>query len=1022
MRHTIVLFRSFLIVMVVSGLGIARGDTGDPLPAAVGALDALLSDPAAARLDAALAGADLTAFDVVRKRYECVTGAAARGETILASGDAAVVRVEVAAQATLPLTHATGDFPPNWIVRLRRDGGRWQVASLAIPEADVAGALARATGAGARVAILAACPRFITPELARRICERGDALDSSSDSIHAAELADEARGIARECGSRAEEVRATWLTAKTLESREQFGAALKVYESAQAMAATAGDAALIAATAVGVAACHARNGDFSHTPELEKAYALALQLGDERTAAVARFRIGIVDEYAGRYAAALAKYAEAAERAKRAGDRLTEAGAVAQSGVAYEYMNHHDLSYDFVRRGIELFRQAGNIRGVIRNLRNLADMEAGDEHLDEAEQHLREVEALLEKAPNPRTTAYIAATRADIALKRHDMAAAERACMAGLPIAKQVGNESLVTIFTHDLGLVRFEQKRYEEAIALSTEAIALTRATPNFDTYWHAEVNLGNALAALGRVKEARDAYGKAVEAIERSDSDVASERDEQYFFSDKNDAYFQMFRTWIADRPDEAVLWVERAGARSLLDVLARGRRRSMRSLTAGERQQETTIEQSIAHLNVSLTEEQSRPAPDAARIEKLEASLAAARRAREVFTRGLYEHHPDLALARGEIPAPSIDEIRRAIPRDGAILEYAVLTSEAWGVVLTRDAAPRIFPIHAGAASLWRMTDRFVAQIDARDLRAHALSRKLYDLLVAPAGAALRGKKIVGIIADHALRNLPFQALSARDHHYFVEKHALFYAPSAAFLVWEGNHRPQRHDAAGQPILLAFGNPQIAEATATQARAYRRDESLSALPDAETEVRALQGIYGAGRTTLRVGAAATETEFKSIAGRYRILHLATHGMYDDTDPMYSHLVLARTPDENDDGLLEAREIVNLDLDTDLAVLSACETGRNEVRGGEGMIGLSWALLAAGCRTEVLTQTKVGSASARDLMIAFHRSLARRVPLATGRSVTLALQEAQVKMLRTRRRSHPFYWAPFITVGNGW
>ena len=90
----------------------------------------------------------------------------------------------------------------------------------------------------------------------------------------------------------------------------------------------------------------------------------------------------------------------------------------------------------------------------------------------------------------------------------------------------------------------------------------------------------------------------------------------------------------------------------------------------------------------------------------------------------------------------------------------------------------------------------------------------------------------------------------------------------------------------------------------------------------------------------------------------------------MYDDADPMYSHLVLAQKPGDREDGLLEAREIVDLDLHADLVVLSACETGRGMFRGGEGMVGLAWAFLGAGCpatvvsmRYQMLTTTSSGT-----------------------------------------------------------
>ena len=100
---------------------------------------------------------------------------------------------------------------------------------------------------------------------------------------------------------------------------------------------------------------------------------------------------------------------------------------------------------------------------------------------------------------------------------------------------------------------------------------------------------------------------------------------------------------------------------------------------------------------------------------------------------------------------------------------------------------------------------------------------------------------------------------------------------------------------------------------------------------------------------------------------------------------------------------------------MHADLAVLSACETGRGRPGAGEGVIGLSWAFFVAGCPTTVVSQWKVESASTTELMLAFHRNLR------SGRSKALALQAAALKLLRESRYRHPFYWAGFVVVGDG-
>ena len=111
-------------------------------------------------------------------------------------------------------------------------------------------------------------------------------------------------------------------------------------------------------------------------------------------------------------------------------------------------------------------------------------------------------------------------------------------------------------------------------------------------------------------------------------------------------------------------------------------------------------------------------------------------------------------------------------------------------------------------------------------------------------------------------------------------------------------------------------------------------------------------------------------------SEAGQASILHFTTHGALNNASPMYSYLKLAEGG-PNDDGLLEAWELMQLDLKAELAVLSACETARGRIGAGEGVIGFSWAMFIAGVPSTVVSQWKVESASTRDLMVNFHRGI---------------------------------------------
>ncbi|PYP82253.1 MAG: hypothetical protein DMF61_26975 [Blastocatellia bacterium AA13] len=153
----------------------------------------------------------------------------------------------------------------------------------------------------------------------------------------------------------------------------------------------------------------------------------------------------------------------------------------------------------------------------------------------------------------------------------------------------------------------------------------------------------------------------------------------------------------------------------------------------------------------------------------------------------------------------------------------------------------------------------------------------------------------------------------------------------------------------------------------------------------------------------------------------GKYSVLHFATHGVLDDRNPMYSYLVLASGKSgSNEDGLLEAWELMQCDLNAELAVLSACETARGRVGDGEGMIGMTWALFVAGVPTTVASQWQVPSESTTKLMIEFHRNLVN------GRGEKLskaeALRRAALTLIKDPAlRMKPYYWAGFVVVGDG-
>ncbi|MDQ3257672.1 MAG: CHAT domain-containing protein, partial [Acidobacteriota bacterium] len=249
---------------------------------------------------------------------------------------------------------------------------------------------------------------------------------------------------------------------------------------------------------------------------------------------------------------------------------------------------------------------------------------------------------------------------------------------------------------------------------------------------------------------------------------------------------------------------------------------------------------------------------------------------------------------------------------------------------------------------------------------------------------------------------LWEMPFQALLDEQNKYAVDKYEISFAPSLSVMRGYRDRAQRPRQTPGK--LLAVGRPVVTpEPTKI---------SLSIASETEREVRAVAGLYGATESKLLTGSNANEAAFRDGADRYRTIHLATHGVIDDARPLDSYLQLA--PSQKDDGRLRAREVMNLSLNADLAVLSACESARGKISRGEGVIGMSWAFHIAGVPTTVVSQWKVDSKSTEELMVEFHRQLLGGVGKARS------LKSAVLKLKQDRRYSHPFYWASFVIVGD--
>jgi CHAT domain-containing protein len=351
----------------------------------------------------------------------------------------------------------------------------------------------------------------------------------------------------------------------------------------------------------------------------------------------------------------------------------------------------------------------------------------------------------------------------------------------------------------------------------------------------------------------------------------------------------------------------------------------------------------------------------------------------------------------------------EIAAALPPRAALVEFILGPRGAWVLVMVPKPGgePRLVVKPAGlpTSKLLSLSATFTQQVATRDLGFARNARALYDALFGAVDAELAAADQLIVVPHGGLWEVPFQALQTPRGRYLIEERAIAYAPSASALKQlEARKRPRR----AQPRVVAFGDPA---ATVPGA---------AALPHAAREVREVAAVYGAGQSVVAVAAEATENRFRQVAPEADIVHIATHGVLDNASPLFSYLMLAGSGRQKpSDGRLEGQELINMQLGAELVVLSACETARGRIANGEGVIGLSWALFAAGASTAAVSLWPVDSASTTDLMSAFHRERRKLRAGATPAPTAQALRASQIAALARPESRHPFYWAGFVVIG---
>lgn len=517
--------------------------------------------------------------------------------------------------------------------------------------------------------------------------------------------------------------------------------------------------------------------------------------------------------------------------------------------------------------------------------------------------------------------------------------------------------------------------------------------------------------LARVRRVQGAPDAAVRELRAalaeLDRPARSLTLPERRAAYFTDKWDVYADLALVERArGRTAAAFEASERLRAREMLELLAQGRLagRADTALVAREQDLRRRIAELTRTLEGVSTGAEALRGPDVALAPG--AARDALVRAQEAYADLLLElrerapQHAALVSWNGA----AWEDVAQHLAATEAFVEYLVSDSASLAFVVTRDTIAT-FDLGVGRRELARLVEFARGTLERRgvpgtDSLWRGPLRRLHRHLIAPLEDAgiLAGKDRLIIVPHRELHYLPFAALLEGEgpremEHFLIERYTVVLTPSATVWLMLGR-RAAAHAARG---ILALA------------------PNVEALPASRQEVAAIARLARADAQVLS-GGAATEGAFRREASRHRVLHLATYGVLNKQNPLFSFVALA--PAAEEDGRLEVHEVFGLDLDADLVVLSACQTGVGsgrlaDVPPGDDWVGLTRAFLHAGARNVIATLWPVQDRTTAVLMERFYQGFTG------GADPAGALASAQRALLAAPATAHPFYWAGFVPVG---
>ena len=838
--------------------------------------------------------------------------------------------------------------------------------------------------------------------------------------------------------------------------------ALETYNESLLLRRAVGDRNGETSTLNNIGAVYQSLGEAQKALEMyQEALSISRALGDRRGEAIMLNNIGGVYRSLGEAQKALEMYNEALPLRRAVGDRNGEAATINNIGLFYYSLGEAQKALEKYNEALLISRAIGDRRGEATTLDNIGGVYRSQ---GEAQKALEKYnEALLisrtvgDRRGEATTLSNIGAAYSSLGEKQKALEKYNEA----LQLSLTLGDRGLEAVTLNSIGAVYYSLGETQKALEKYNEALSLRRAVGARDREAITLLGIARVEQKHGNLTQARQTVEQAISLIESLRTNTDSQELRASYFAKKQEffeTYIDVLMQMHKQNPDAAFDNValavsERARARSLLELLEEARADIRQGVDGSLLERERSLQQRLnarAAAQVRLLNGKHTPAQaDAAAKE-----IAAITSDYEEVRAQIRSRSPRYAALTQPQPLGLAEIQQQALDEDTLLIEYALGEKRSYLWLVSQRsidsyelppraeleaAARRVYELLTARPNRWTPPDQqFIAQ-------AKAISR----MLLGPVATRLGGKRLV-VVAPGALSYLPFAALPlpedkkrpAGDYEPLIAKHEVVSIPSASVLSVIRRETAGRQRAAKSVAVLA--DPVFEDSDPRLESAKKGNPSGETKADAEfSELkRSIRTMNFSGARTGFTRLAFSRQEAESInaltpkgtglkatdfnasrdlalsqkLSQYRIVHFATHGLLNSERPELSGLVFSLIDRKGilQDGFLRLHEIYNLQLNADLVVLSACETGLGKEIKGEGLIGLTRGFMYAGAPRVIASLWNVDDLATAELMKLFYQRM-----LKDGMPAGAALRSAQLELSRQKRWASPYYWAGFVLHG---